>query len=335
MKLGVVVLNWNGKDVTPHCLDSLLRSSCPPEQIVVVDNASTDGSPDLIRGRYPQTVVIRNDSNLGFAEGNNVGLRYLLEHAFDLILVLNNDTIVDPDCLRELKRVAEAEPAAAYGATIYELSAPGRIWYGGGSISPLTLDARHETAPAVIDSTPRPTDFITGCCLMLRSDALRNIGLFDKDFFAYYEDVDWALRAKASGERLLHVPSATVRHDVSYSFRRVGARDERAAYYSWTKSPPLVLYLSYRNRLLLARKHSSGTLQRGLVVLRRLVRAALHTGMLLMAGRSQQASAVVEGTMDGLRWPSQSPRVERYYGRRFDPHRGAHIKQEDNIPLNG
>lgn len=312
MTLGVVILNWNGMDVTPRCLDSILRSSSPPDQIVVVDNASTDGSADHIRGRYPQVALIVNDSNLGFAEGNNVGIRYLLERAFDLVLLLNNDTVVDPDCLRELKRAAETQPAAAYGATIYELSAPGRIWYSGGSISRLTLEARHETAPADAPGTPRPTDFITGCCLMFRSDALRRIGLLDRDFFAYYEDVDWCLRAKAADERLLYVPAAVVRHDVSHSFRRAGTRDHGAPRYSWTQSRPLVLYLAYRNRLLLARKHASGKLHLVFLILRRLARAALHVAMLLPSGRGSQAKAVVVGTMAGLRWPPQPAKIDRY-----------------------
>jgi len=312
MTLGVVILNWNGMDVTPRCLDSILRSSSPPDQIVVVDNASTDGSADHIRGRYPQVALIVNDSNLGFAEGNNVGIRYLLERAFDLVLLLNNDTVVDPDCLRELKRAAETQPAAAYGATIYELSAPGRIWYSGGSISRLTLEARHETAPADAPGTPRPTDFITGCCLMFRSDALRGIGLLDRDFFAYYEDVDWCLRAKAAHERVLYVPAAVLRHDVSHSFRRAGTRDRGAARYSWTQSRPLVLYLAYRNRLLLARKHASGKLHLVFLILRRLARAALHVAMLLPSGRGSQAKAVVVGTMAGLRWPPQPAKIDRY-----------------------
>jgi len=319
MKLGIVVLNWNGKEVTPRCLDSIARSSCPPDQIVVVDNASTDGSADLVRGAFPHVVVIVNDSNLGFAEGNNVGIRYLLERAFDLILLLNNDTVLDPESLRALKHAAEAYPAAAYGAAIYELSAPGRVWYGGGSISRLTLDARHRTARADVHGPPRATDFITGCCLMFRSEALRNIGLLDKDFFAYYEDVDWCLRAKATGSRLLYVPAATVRHDVSHTFRRAGAPVERAAQYPWAQSRPLVLYLAYRNRLLLARKHAGGPLHFTFLVTRRVARAALHAGMLVLAGRSRQARAVVDGTRDGLRWPPQPARVEQYFSTRPGP----------------
>jgi hypothetical protein len=312
MKLGVVVLNWNGKDVTLRCLESIARSACPPDQIVVVDNASTDGSADAIRGAFPQVTVIVNDSNLGFAEGNNVGMRFLLERAFDLVMLLNNDTVLDPQALCELKRAADAQPAAAYGAAIYELAAPGALWYGGGSISRLTLDARHDTAPERARGAPRATDFVTGCCLMFRADALRSIGLLDKDFFAYYEDVDWCLRARASGGNLLYVPSASVRHDVSHTFRSAGPGYRQVAQYSWAQSRPLVLYLAYRNRLLLARKHAASWLHLGFLVARRLARAALHAAMLLLSGRSAQARAVVEGSRDGLRRPIRPARVQRY-----------------------
>jgi GT2 family glycosyltransferase len=312
MKLGVVVLNWNGKEVTRRCLDSISRSTCPADQIVVVDNASTDGSADVIRSGYPHVVVIVNDSNLGFAEGNNVGIRYLLDRAFDLILILNNDTVLDPRALCELKNAAQAQPAAAYGATIHELSAPGAIWYAGGSISRLTLDARHSVATADLRSVAQPTGFITGCCLMFRADALRTVGLLDKDFFAYYEDVDWCLRGTAAGHRLVYVPGAVVHHDVSHSFRRAGTGDGSATTLPWTQSRPLVLYLAYRNRLLLARKHARGALHLAFLVTRRLARAALHAGMLLLVGRRGQAQAVVHGSRDGLRRPVQPAQVERY-----------------------
>ena len=312
MKLGVVVLNWNGKDVTPRCLESLYRGTCPPDLVVVVDNASVDGSADLVRERFPQAELIRNDSNLGFAEGCNVGMRVLLDRGFELILLLNNDAVVDPGCLSELRRAAEHHPAAAYGATIYEMGEPTRIWYAGGTISRLTLDARHVlTAPTAGDE-PRPTEFITGCCLMLRAEALRRIGFLDKDFFAYYEDVDWCLRAIAAGERLLYVPAAIVQHEVSHSFRKSGTHATARAPFSWMQSASLVLYLAYRNRLLLARKHAGSSLHLGFLMLRRLGRAKLHSLLLLLVGQGRQAKAIVDGSRDGL-WRAQRPaRVQRY-----------------------
>jgi GT2 family glycosyltransferase len=319
MKLGVVVLNWNGKDVTPRCLDSISGSACPADQVVVVDNASSDGSAELVRSAYPHVAMIVNDSNLGFAEGSNVGIRFLLECGFDLILLLNNDAVLDPDCLCELKRAAQAHPAAAYGATIRELSAPESLWYAGGSIRALTLDASHGASTDDARGAPRSTDFITGCCLMFRADALRRIGLLDRDFFAYYEDVDWCLRAQAAGEKLLYVPAATLGHDVSHSFRRAGTEDAVAGPYAWAKSRPLVLYLAYRNRLLLARKHARGGLHLAFLALRRLARAALHAAMLLASGRGMQAQAVLDGTRDGLRRPMRPAQIDRYLSTRPSP----------------
>jgi len=311
MKLGVIVLNWNGKEVTPRCLDSLLASDCPADRIVVVDNASTDGSADLVRGRYPQVVLIENDSNLGFAEGNNVGIRYLLEQGFELVMLLNNDAVVDAQCLCEMKRAAEREPAAAYGATIYEMSGPERLWYAGGTISRYTLDARHHTETAELKGTLRTTELITGCCMLFRAEALKKIGLLDEDFFAYYEDVDWCLRAQGAGERLAYVPAAIVRHDVSHSFQRTGS-ETGAGRYSWSQSRPLVLYLAYRNRLLLARKHARGNVHRAILLVRRLARAAIHASVLLLSARSAQALAVTEGTLDGFRSRARSLRLSRY-----------------------
>lgn len=312
MSLGVVVLNWNGIEVTPRCLDSIVSSSCPPDRIVVVDNASTDGSAELVRSRYPHVDVIVNDSNLGFAEGCNVGLRHLLDHGCDLILLLNNDAILDSEALCAFRHAAQEHPAAAYGAAIFELTAPQSLWYGGGSVSRLTLDARHLTAAEDALGASRPTGFVTGCCLLFRADALREIGLLDPDFFAYYEDVDWCLRAGAAGHRLIYVPAAMVQHEVSHTFRKLGDAESGKSSGNWSRPQPLVLYLAYRNRLLLARKHARGSLHLSFLILRRLWRAVLHGGMLALAGRGAQARAVAEGTMAGLRRPPEPVQVERY-----------------------
>jgi len=311
LKLGVIVLNWNGKDVTPRCLDSLYGGTRPPDLVVVVDNASVDGSAELVRERFPQAELIRNDSNLGFAEGCNVGIRVLLERGFELILLLNNDAVVDPGCLSELKRAAEDMPAAAYGATIYELGEPNRIWYAGGTITRLTLDARHEVMPPGPGDSPRTTGFITGCCLMIRADALQRIGLLETSFFAYYEDVDWCMRAAMAGERLCFVPSAKVFHEVSYSFRGSAGGSGRPQM-AWAQSPPLVLYLAYRNRLLLARRHAGGVLKACFLICRRVARAAMHSSGLLVIGRVGQARAVLGGTWDGLFRPELPADVDRY-----------------------
>ena len=143
MKLGIVVLNWNGLEVTPRCLESLYRSTHIPDEIVVVDNASRDGSPDLIRASFPNATIILNQHNLGFSGGCNVGIRHLLERNFDLILLLNNDAEVSPDCLEKLVDAASIMDAAAYTGTIYENADRSRVWYGGSTLNALTLVAKH------------------------------------------------------------------------------------------------------------------------------------------------------------------------------------------------
>ena len=314
MTLGIVVLNWNGKEVTPRCLDSICRSSCLPDAIVVVDNASGDGSVELIRERYPHIVLIANNCNLGFAEGCNIGIRYLLERHFDLILLLNNDAEVDPECLREFQRAAESCPAAAYGATVYEHVNREKVWYGGGATSRLTLEGRHETQHPTSSDRPRPTGFITGCCLLFRSAALKQIGLLDTNFFAYYEDVDWCLRAKALGNHLLYVPKAAVYHEASHSFRRAGPDNDGVSRFPWAQKRPLVLYLTYRNRLLLANKHASDAVHLLFLVLRCLTRAIAHAGLLCLIGQTSRGRAVFEGVQDGLQRVPGFARIRSYLG---------------------
>jgi GT2 family glycosyltransferase len=224
MKLGVVVLNWNGIEVTPNCLESLYASTHVPDEIVVVDNASRDHSPELIRTSFPDATFIQNAENLGFSGGCNIGIRYLLEKDFDLILLLNNDAEVAPDCLEKLIGATTTIDATAYTGTIYESAATSRIWYSGGTVNMLTLDARHTLKPPLPNALPHPTEFISGCCLLMTAGALRDIGLLDETFFAYYEDLDWCLRARRAGRELVYVPQSIIYHNVSQTFKWAGTK---------------------------------------------------------------------------------------------------------------
>jgi GT2 family glycosyltransferase len=312
MKLGIVVLNWNGYDITPRCLDSIFGNSSLPDAVVVVDNASTDGSADLIRARYPQVVLIGNDRNLGFAAGCNLGIQYLLDRNFDFVLLLNNDAEVDPECLLELTKAAGAYPAAAYAPIIFQHDRPEEVWFSGGTIDPLTLEARHETRQPANAELPYSTGFLTGCCLLLRTDALMRIGLLDTRFFAYYEDVDWCLQAKALGYDLVCVPKATARHEVSHSFRRAGADRDGVSRFSWAQLRSVVLYLTYRNRLLLGRKHARNGLHLLFLMGRCLMRGSVHAGLLCLIGQTERAGAVVHGMSEGMFRAANPPQIHRY-----------------------
>src|SRR5205823_1889527 len=108
-RVGIIILNWNSYQVTSECLLSLRKLNYPNTEIVLVDNGSSDDSADRLQNEFPEIRVLRNPENLGFPGGNNVGIRYVLDRGADYLLLLNNDTVVQPDFLRELVQVAESD----------------------------------------------------------------------------------------------------------------------------------------------------------------------------------------------------------------------------------
>src|SRR5581483_930991 len=204
---------------------------------------------------------------------------------------------------------------AAYTGTIYEKKDPGRVWFSGGVIDSFSLVARHFTEPPTDSTAARSTEFITGCCLLFRSDALKTIGLLDTCFFAYYEDVDWCLRARVAGSRLLYVPQATIYHEVSHSFRRAGSNRDRSPRFSWAQKTPLVLFLTYRNRLLLYRRHSHGLIHKMFLFAKCGARAALHVTLLTITGQFDRARAVATGYRDGCLGAPPTYGISRFLGK--------------------
>lgn len=244
----VVVLNWNGLRDTLECLESLSHLDYPRYRVVVVDNGSTDGSPAAIRARFPEMEVIETGENLGYAGGNNVGLRYALAQGADYVLLLNNDTEVAPDMLRRLVEAAEGAPGVGVaGPTICYHDRPEIIWSAGGGIDRrrgrtwmIGLD---EPDDGRFGAEPREVDFVTGCAMLVRAAALREAGLLDERFFMYYEEVEWCARIRRAGYRIIHVPTAKMWHKIFPQ-----AQSDSA----------LVHYYMSRNRLLFLRLTGAG-----------------------------------------------------------------------------
>jgi len=165
-------------------------------------------------------ILIKNEKNYGFAEGNNIGMRYALKALNpDYILLLNNDTVVDKGFLDELVKVAESdEKIGIVGPKIYYYSEPTRIQHAGGIINMWT-GRRYMRGYGEIDDIKynelMPVDFITGATLLVKRDAIYNIGLLDPDYFSYTEDIDWCYRTTKCGYRILYVPNAKIWHKVS------------------------------------------------------------------------------------------------------------------------
>lgn len=244
--VAVVVLNWNRCDDTIQCVESVQRFRYPRFTVVVVDNGSTDGSPDVLAQRFPGIEVIKTGSNLGYAGGNNVGISWALRRGADYVLILNNDTIVTPEALTELMRVAGKDPTiGVVGPKV--LCEPDRhLIYSCGESQSLWFN-RRRIATGLPDretgKEPRDVDYVVGCALLVSREFIERVGLLDEVFFAYYDEVDWCFRGRRLGYRVVCVPSAVVYHKGEGS--------------SGKGLNPITAYYRTRNWVYFMRKHAS------------------------------------------------------------------------------
>jgi len=213
----VQVLNYNGLHCVGKCLESLEAAHPPPGEVrlVVVDNGSEDGSLELLHKDFPEIEIIQSDRNLGFAGGNNLGLRKALAERADYAILVNMDAQVAPDCLIRLVEVADDNPRAVLvGATICTEDGE-RIEFDGSQFDPVLtaggyLDALRSEQPP--EKEAKTAAYACGAGMLMRLETLREIGLFSETFFAYHEDVELALRTRLFGYEVLNVPDALVYH---------------------------------------------------------------------------------------------------------------------------
>jgi GT2 family glycosyltransferase len=244
--VSIIILNWNNASDTLRCLASVVASDYAPYEAIVVDNASQDDSVVVIRERYPQVKILRNVENLGYADGNNVGIAYALDHGADYALVLNDDTVVAPDMLSALVRAAEADPRAGMlGPKVYSLEEPQVLLTTGAELA-----AGSEIINPAMGTTDRgqwdkqaEVGYLWGCAVLARRQVIQKVGMLDPRFFAYQEDIDWCYRIRAAGYKCLFVPEAHCWHPDT----RPGRGDSA-----------LVTYYMSRNHLLFVIKHRLG-----------------------------------------------------------------------------
>jgi len=247
-KVAIIVLNWNGKEDTTKCLQSIQKLTYRGAEIIIVDNGSTDGSQDHFRTHFPHFTLIETGENLGYAGGNNVGLTYALNRPFEYFFILNNDTIVDSSIVEAFLEGFNQYPnVGILGAKIYLMNEPGRFDHFGGNWNAKRLEFNYVGYREVDDQKtweqPQELDYVCGAGIMIRRAVFETIGLFDPRFFLFWEETDFCFRARRAGFGVMFQPKALIWHKVSASFK--GGK-------------PLSTYFYWRNRLLWIERNFKG-----------------------------------------------------------------------------
>jgi GT2 family glycosyltransferase len=290
--LAVIVLSWNGAALTRDTLGSLAACRVPEGwrlHTLVVDNASVDGSPAMVRAEFPAVELVALAENRRFAGGNNAGLERALAAGADAVMLLNNDVVADPGLLEKLLAALAEDPAAGAAAPLIYFAPPtDRIWYAGGRCRPWLAHSSHRAIRARDHGQFRSveeTGYLTGCCLLATAEAWRKVGLLDERYFIYAEDADWCLRARAAGYKLLFVPTARLWHRVSAS--------------SGGAMNPWKVYQRLRANVMLWSRHARGAARlTWLPAL--LAQQAAYSALLLVRGRFAAAFAVPRALLDAL-----------------------------------
>ena len=300
----LVVVNWNGAALLPPCLTAL-RQAAPGARVVVVDNGSADGSAEVVAG-FPGVEWLPLGENRGFAEANDVVLRRALAEGARWVGLVNPDVRLEPDWLERLVAAGEATPDAGLlqGLLLFE-DQPDVVNSTG-----LVLDAvwrakdRDFGVPlARLAREDGPVTAATGGAVLLRADMLREIGVLDPAYFAYYEDLDLSLRAARRGWRTYYVAGARAYHGYERSFCNLSARKK---------------YLLARNHLRIVATHLPFPVALALVPALAAVRAGLKAPVELARGRTEHALAHLRGAWDGLAGAA-AVLAGRIAGRREDP----------------
>jgi GT2 family glycosyltransferase len=287
-RIGVVIVNYNGREDLERCLGAIARSTWQPAATVVVDNASTDGSAALVERGFPSVAVLSVRENAGFPAGANAGIRWCLAAGHDAVVLLNPDATVEPRALAELAAAGAAHPRSLVGAMLVRDADPTAACTAGTSISwwrgRTVGQAGVEPGAAGRD---RPVDALSGCGLLIPRGAFEAVGPFDEDYFLYFEDSDLSVRARAAGWELWIAPRAVIRH------REGAATGGRGA--------PLAMYYFIRNRRRFVRKFRRGRVIYAPFLAYEACDVAARVALAAARGRMGLARAIGLGFVDGWR----------------------------------
>jgi GT2 family glycosyltransferase len=276
MLIRAVIVNFNGYQDTIECLASLKSQIDVKWEPLILDNGSSNDSVSQIKAAHPNVEMLVMDTNLGFSGGNNVAIKHVLDNGCDYVFLVNNDTTMEPDCLRNLLECAKAHPdAAVITPAIYLYSDQTRPWFTGSAMNIAEGIVTNKTDDVRTQNITRPFDtaYANGCAMLVRAEVMRKLGGFDERFFCYWEDTDWSFRAKEQGYRCLVCPTAILYHKVSSTIKK--------------KSNHLAYYMT-RNQLLFVSKHAAAKDRR--YYLRQQTSGILRRTMRIFYNRAENTS---------------------------------------------
>jgi GT2 family glycosyltransferase len=291
----LILVNWNGFEYTNQCLISL--NTCIQNfEIVVVDNGSTDESGKKLKAHHPHITLIQSESNLGFTGGNNLGITYAIDKSFEYIMLLNNDTFVEPNFLEVLVNYMNEHPEVGIvQPKIYCNHDRKLIWDGGSYFNslftlPYTSGALKKEQAS--HNKLKKVDWISGCAFFTRASILKESGLLNEKFFMYFEDVDLSFRIKKLGYQLMYHPKSVVYHIAGMSNKSLSKQKE--GYVN-----PIVHYLIQRNRIWFLKKYTKPIF----VVPTILYHTSYSIAMMIyfiLRGRFKKLNALLRGIQDGI-----------------------------------
>ena len=284
----IVILSWNGREDTLECLRSLEPVWNETTRGVLVDNGSTDGTAEAVRAQYPHLDIVQTGENLGFTGGNNAGMCHALEMGADYILLLNNDTVVDPGFAREMLAVARSSHTVGFvSPKIYFKEPADVIWFAGARFYAWCGYGRmvgyRKRDHGQYDQV-REIDRPCGCAVLVSRRLCEEVGLMDPSLFMYADEIEWKLRAGKKGFKAFYAPKAVVWHKVSVSVGQEGHPD--------------AMYYGVRNTLHALNGHEPLASS----LLRELRNLMVVTVFLVSAFRSRSAAgACVRAVLDGVK----------------------------------
>lgn len=287
----IILVNYKSYLDTIECVKSLRNIEYRNYKIIIVENGSKDESYIKLKENLKDELIINLGKNKGFAEGNNIGIRLAMKNNADYVLLLNNDTIVEKDFLKEMVNAFESNDVGIVGCKINYYNNKDIISYAGGEIIWNKFKTRffRDGDKDIKYEKEKEVTFISGCAMLIKSKVIKDVGLFSNEYFMYYEDTDYCARTLECGFKLIYQPKAKIYHKISSS--------------SGGNLSPFVLYWSTKNRQVFRRKFSYKIKKISLIkfdifyIFSRIIKISTY----LLTNKKDEAKSIFKGYIDGIK----------------------------------